>query len=133
MTDVPGTSTITGDPKPVKKRNISYLDDNDEKLVQSLAAGGIREPAARVLVFLERHPGATSREIEQGTDMSQPQMSLILNYMKEQGWVMSRGRRGRGHRQQFFLARPFGEFVGEVMQVMEETVRWEGERKGDIW
>jgi len=59
--------------------------------------------------------------------MSEPQMCRTLHYMMEQGWVMSRGEKGRGHRPQFFLARPFGEFVGEVMRVMEETVRWEGE------
>jgi predicted transcriptional regulator len=100
----------------VKRRNISYQSDDDGKLARSLAAGGVREPAARVMVFPGRHPAATAYEIELGTDMSQPQMSFILNYMKGQGRVMSRGKRGRGHRLQFFLSRPFPEFVGDVIR-----------------
>jgi predicted transcriptional regulator len=101
-----------------------FINVNDKKLVTSLAAGGIREPAARVLVFLNNYPGATAREIEQGTDMSEPQLNLNISFMKERGWISVQGKRGRGHRQRFFLARPFHEFVEDVIRVMEETVRW---------
>jgi len=57
--------------------------------------------------------------------MSQPQLSRVLTYMKEQGRVMSRGKKDMGHRPQYFLARPFCEFVRDVMRVLEEPVRWE--------
>jgi hypothetical protein len=41
---------------------------------------------------------SASRETGQGTDMSLPQMCRTLNYMKEQGRVMSRGATGRGRK-----------------------------------
>lgn len=65
-------------------------------------------------------PGRTG----QGTGISQPQMSRTLTYMKDQGWVMSRGKKGRGSRPQFFLARHFLSLSGDVMRGMEETMRW---------
>ena len=76
-----------------ERQGADFLTDDDEKLVQSFNAGGIRGSAARILVYLYRHPGATTREIERGVDMSQPQLSNCISPMKKQGSSLYQGKR----------------------------------------
>ena len=77
-----------------EQQGADFLTDDDEKPVQRFNAGGIRGPAARILVCLSRHPGATTREIERGVDMSQPQLSDRISPMKKQGRGYTRGKQG---------------------------------------
>jgi hypothetical protein len=56
-----------------------------------------------------------------GTGMSQLMVSLILHYLKKQGRVISRGKRGRGSRLQFFLARPFSATPDDIGRGIVET------------
>jgi predicted transcriptional regulator len=43
-----------------------------------------------VLVFLAHTPEASSREIERGTDLRQPEVSIAMRYLAEQNWISSR-------------------------------------------
>jgi predicted transcriptional regulator len=40
-----------------------------------------------MLVFLANTPTATSRDIERGTDLRQPEVSIAIKYLEEQGWI----------------------------------------------
>jgi predicted transcriptional regulator len=51
---------------------------------------GTKKNVAKVLVFLARTPEATSRAIERGTDMRQPEISMAMKYLMDQGWIRSR-------------------------------------------
>ncbi|MGA8377842.1 MAG: helix-turn-helix domain-containing protein, partial [Methanoregula sp.] len=50
---------------------------------------GIKKNAAKVLVFLANSSEATSHAIERGTDLRQPEVSLAMRYLMDQGWIMS--------------------------------------------
>jgi predicted transcriptional regulator len=60
---------------------------------------GMKKNIAHVLVFLAYTPEATSRAIECGTDLRQPEVSQAMKNLKEHGWVTSHtdspGNKGR--------------------------------------
>jgi predicted transcriptional regulator len=86
----------------------------DNEIVHILTDAGVSLPAARVLVFLIYHPGATAAEIGKGTDMFQQQVNVTLPRMKERGWITVRRKREGHHIMQFFLAQPFDAIIADI-------------------
>lgn len=74
----------------MKTEKVMYFTKKEEALVNLLIEIGIKRNVARVLVFLANIPETTSHEIERGTDLRQPEVSIAMMYLKEQGWISSR-------------------------------------------
>jgi predicted transcriptional regulator len=74
----------------MKQENVLYFTDKEEKFVNLLIEIGIKKNIAKVLVFLANTPESTSRAIERGADMRQPEVSVAMRYLMEQGWIKSR-------------------------------------------
>lgn len=68
-------------------------DQNDifltrvEEITRMLIEAGIRQNHARVLVYLFYHTDQTSRDIERGTSLRQPEVSIAMNFLMAQGWT----------------------------------------------
>jgi predicted transcriptional regulator len=71
----------------MRQENVHYFTDTEEKFIRLLIEIGIRKTVAIVLVFIINVPEATSREIERGTDLRQPEVSNAMRYMTGQGWI----------------------------------------------
>lgn len=73
---------------------ITYFTDRQEAFVNLLIRCGTRKNAANVLVFLANTPEATSRAIEQGCDLRQPEVSIATKYLIGKGWVSNEEMKG---------------------------------------
>ena len=71
----------------MRQEIIRYFTDKEEKFADLLIAVGTNKNVAKVLVFFASNPEATSREIERGADMRQPEVSMAMKYLKERGWI----------------------------------------------
>ena len=71
-------------------KTIQYFTEKEEEFVKLLIEIGMRRTVAKVLVFLANVKEATSRDIERGTDLRQPEVSIAMNYMFEQNWLKNR-------------------------------------------
>ena len=71
------------------EKTIQLFTEKEEEFVNLLVEIGTKQTIAKALVFLANTKEATSREIERGTDMRQPEVSLAIKYMVEQGWIKS--------------------------------------------
>ena len=49
-----------------------------------------------MLVFLANTPEATSRAIEHGTELRQPEVSIAMRYLTDQDWITSRESKAEG-------------------------------------
>jgi predicted transcriptional regulator len=83
----------------MKEQSVLVFTEEEEEFVNLLIEIGMRRTVAKVLVFLVNVEEATSRDIERGTDLRQPEVSIAMNYMFKCGWlknreskVMSKGR-----------------------------------------
>ena len=111
----------------MKEKTVLYLSDKEEELVDILTMIGIKKTVAKVLVFLVNTANATSRMIEVGADLRQPEVSIALKYMAGRGWVtFSEIPSGLGRPYKLFtLAMP----VGQIMASIEKSTSDEMERQ----
>lgn len=86
----------------MKRQTVSFFTDREEAFVNILIELGQKKYVANMLVFLANNLEATPREIERGTDMRQPEVSMAIKYLYKQGWIKSReipsNRKGRPHK-----------------------------------
>jgi predicted transcriptional regulator len=74
----------------MRRENVQYFTEKEEEFVNLLIEIGTKKTIAKVLVFLASTPEATSRAIERGTDMRQPEVSMAMKYLMDQGWIRVR-------------------------------------------
>jgi predicted transcriptional regulator len=75
---------------PMLTQTIQLFTEKEEEFVNLLIEIGMRRTVAKVLVFLANVDEATSRDIERGTDLRQPEVSIAMNYMFERDWLKNR-------------------------------------------
>jgi len=74
----------------MRQENVQYFTEKEEEFANLLIEIGTKKTVAKVLVFLASTPEATSRAIERGTDMRQPEVSMAMKFLMDQGWIRSR-------------------------------------------
>ncbi len=104
------------------------LTPKQEELVSLLNGIGMKRNVAKVLVFLSELPEASSREIERGTDLRQPEVSIAMRDLKEQAWVTCRESKTENK------GRPVKIYsialgLGEITNILEEKKRQEAENQ----
>jgi predicted transcriptional regulator len=74
----------------LREENVEFFTDREEEFATLLIRIGTRRNIAKALVFLANTRETTSHAIERGTDMRQPEVSLAMRYLSEQGWITTR-------------------------------------------
>jgi predicted transcriptional regulator len=107
----------------MRPKNVKDFTQDEEDLASLLIRIGLKRNVARVLVFLAHHSEATSRDIERGTDLRQPEVSLAMGAMDGQEWVENRevkaenkGRPVKIYR----LSQPFSEIIDNIEKEKRE-------------
>ncbi len=73
----------------MKEQSVLLFTDKEEEFVNLLIEIGTKKTVAQMLVFLANTPTATSRDLERGTDLRQPEVSIAIKYLSGQGWIKS--------------------------------------------
>ena len=68
---------------------VKILDENDLIFVSDLRNLGIQRNVALTIVYLSNIKEASSRELEIGTGLRQPEISLALGFMNDNHWIES--------------------------------------------
>ncbi|WP_292425547.1 MarR family transcriptional regulator [Methanoregula sp.] len=112
----------------MKGRKVQYFTENETEFVNLLIGIGVPRTVAKVLVFLANTPETTSRDIERGADLRQPEVSIAMQYLKEQGWITSRLVRTEsiGRPQNVVsLSRPIAEIIDRIQTEKEGEIQKE--------
>lgn len=78
----------------MRQENVTYFTEKEEEFTNLLIKIGKSKNIAKVLVFLAKTPETTSHAIERNTDLRQPEVSIAIKYMMNQGWIKSRESSG---------------------------------------
>ena len=108
----------------MRSKNVLYFTQREEEFANLLIRIGEKRNVAKVLVYLAHTPEATSRDIERGTDLRQPEVSIAMAAMMEKKWVESRESKAenKGRPVKIYkLAVP----VSEIMDTIEKEKRAE--------
>ena len=80
----------------MKTLSIKQLDKKDEEIADALIFLGMSKPAARMLAFLQQMNEATSIELEMGTGLRQPELSIAAKQLEEREWINEREEKKQG-------------------------------------
>ncbi|MDD2665679.1 MAG: ArsR family transcriptional regulator [Methanocellales archaeon] len=111
----------------MKKLAVSVLDDTDEESVGILMDLGLKRNVARTLMYLANADDVTSRSIELGANLRQPEVSIAMRKLKEENWVVVRDikREGKGRPlKSYKLAVP----IEDIITRLEEMKRQQAEK-----
>jgi len=71
----------------MKKLDINQLDDSDEELAEILISSGLSRPVSRTLAYLKKVDTATSVDLERGTGLRQPEVSIAMRQLNPFDWI----------------------------------------------
>ncbi len=101
------------------------LTKEQKELVDKLIKAGIQKNIARTLVFVASREETRSRDIEDATNLRQPEVSIAMQDLRGRGWVTKRdikkegkGRPVHGYR----LDKPIEEIVEEIEEKEKERI-----------
>ncbi|MDO9325212.1 MAG: ArsR family transcriptional regulator [Methanoregula sp.] len=101
----------------MRTETVMYFTEKEEEFTDLLIKIGTRKNVAKVLVFLAKTPEASSRAIEWGTDLRQPEVSVAMRYLIGLNWIKSRESRveTRGRPMMVYgLAKPTHEIIDRI-------------------
>ena len=71
----------------MKDLSVKVLDDDDEEFVDILIKQGLKRNTAKVLAYLKGVDTATSKDLEVGSDLRQPEVSIAMRELRADKWV----------------------------------------------
>ena len=98
----------------IKQSKVNVLDDKDQEFVDALRNLDVPRSVATLITYLANMDEATSREIEMGTDLRQPEVSIAMRTLRENNWVEERDVKvgGKGLPMRVYkLSVPIGEII----------------------
>ena len=108
----------------MREENVQYFTETEEKFANLLIDIGMKKNIARLLVFFANTPEATSRQIERGVDIRQPEVSIAIRYLTEQNWIacneIPSDRKGRPQKN-YSLAIPLNDIITAIEKEKKEN------------
>ncbi|MGZ7049910.1 MAG: MarR family transcriptional regulator, partial [Methanobacterium sp.] len=72
------------------------IDEKNEEIADVLISLGMSRPVARTLSYLQNGNEATTIELERGTGLNQPEVSIAAKELKEHDWINEREEKKPG-------------------------------------
>jgi predicted transcriptional regulator len=80
----------------MKNLNLKQVDEKDEEIADALISMGLSRPVARTLAYLRNVNETTSIELEMGTGLRQPEVSIGMRELNERDWIIQRDEKKPG-------------------------------------
>ncbi len=103
----------------MKESTVKILDDKDMEFVETLRSLGVPRNVATLITFLANVDEASSREIEMGSDLRQPEVSIAMRTLRDNQWIEEREikREGKGRPMKVYSLRAS---IDEIIRHFEE-------------
>jgi len=88
---------------------------------------GLKRNVAKVLAYLAAVTEATSREIENGSDLRQPEVSIAMREIRRLDWIMERDEKNPGKGRPYRIYR-LNKSLSEIVETLEAEKSKESER-----
>ena len=75
---------------------VEMLDDDNLEFVHLLASLGVQRNVAKVITYLAVAGESTSKEIERGTGLRQPEVSIAMRTLRRENWIDEHEAKGEG-------------------------------------
>jgi predicted transcriptional regulator len=111
----------------MRSSEVRVFDDTDLEFIDILRNLNLSRNVASTLAFLSSVDEATSKDLELGSQLRQPEVSIAMRELRNFGWLAEREikKEGKGRPMKVYkLAVPMGEIVKHLeRQTKEDTLR----------
>ena len=80
----------------MKQKNVYVLDNDDGKAIQLFVKMGMPKNIAKTLLYVSQFDECKCADVEQATDMRQPEVSIAMQELRRRGWVKKRDLKKEG-------------------------------------
>lgn len=80
----------------MKESFVMRFDEKDIEVVETLKSLGVPRKVSNMIAYLANGMEATSRDIERGSDLRQPEVSIALRTLRKNNWIEERMGRSDG-------------------------------------
>ncbi len=116
----------------MKRKNSLVLDEKDEKVVQIFTELGMPKNLAKTLLYIYQVDECRSGDIEQGTNLRQPEVSVAMQELRRRGWVTKKDLKKKGKGRPVHIYKPTTH-LSEILKTFGQEKLKEVERiKNDI-
>jgi predicted transcriptional regulator len=111
----------------MKQKNVIVFDDDDGKVIQLFVRLGMPKNLAKTLLYVSQFDECKCADVEQGTDMHQPEVSLAMQELRRRGWIKKRDLKTKGKGRPFHVYKTTTDF-SEILKGFEQQKLKEVER-----
>jgi predicted transcriptional regulator len=103
----------------MRESTVKVLDDKDMEFVETLRSLGVPRNVATLITFLSNVDEASSREIEMGSDLRQPEVSIAMRTLRDNEWIVEKEvkREGKGRPMKVYALKAT---MDEIINYFEE-------------
>jgi predicted transcriptional regulator len=118
--------------KRMKQKNVYVLDNDDGKAIQLFVRLGMPKNLAKTLLYVSQFDECKCADVEQGTDMRQPEVSVAMQELRRRGWIKKRDLRTEGKGRPVHIYKTTTD-LSEILKIFEQEKLKEVENvKNDI-
>jgi predicted transcriptional regulator len=103
----------------MKNQSVDVFDVVDEEFADTLVGLGLKRNVAKTLTYLINTQEVTSREIEMGSDLRQPEVSTAMRELQKLKWVAIREEKKPGKGRPFKIYR-LDKNLNSIIQQLEQ-------------
>jgi predicted transcriptional regulator len=89
----------------MKKKEERKLSSQDKKIVDVFAELGMPKNLAKTLIYISQVEECRSSEIERGANLRQPEVSVAMQKLTENGWVTKTNQKKEGKGRPIYIYR----------------------------
>ncbi len=109
----------------MKALTMKQLDEKDEEIADDLISLGMSRPISRTLSYLRHVNEATSVDLEMGTGLHQPEVSIAMKELKERDWINEKEEKkpGKGRPYKIYsLKVKFNDIITQIEKQKEKAI-----------
>jgi len=103
----------------MKQKNVYMLDKDDDKAIQLFVKLGMPKNLAKTLLYISQFDECKCADVERGTDMRQPEVSIAMQELRTRGWVKKRDLKKKGKGRPVHIYKPTTH-LSEILNAFEQ-------------
>lgn len=116
----------------MKTRANLALDKEDEEIIRLFTEIGMPKFLSKALMYVSQVDECSSTDVERGTNLRQPEVSLAMQELRRRGWVKKRDLKKKGKGRPVHIYTPTIKLSEIVKTIEQEKMKELEETKNDI-
>jgi len=116
----------------MKTRTNLALDKEDEEIIRLFTEIGMPRVLSKALMYISQVDECSSTDVERGTNLRQPEVSIAMQELRRRGWVKKRELKKKGKGRPVHIYKSTVELSEIVKTIEQEKLKELEEAKNDI-